>query len=389
MLTTVLEVLGLLAVPLLVGLNAFFVAAEFSLVTVRWTRVEELVAEKKFGALAVRFAVEHLDDAIAATQLGITFASLALGWVGEPTLAHLIQPLFSGFPAWWSDAATHAVAIGIAFLLITFLHVVLGELAPKAIALERAEDVALVVAGPLLAFGRVFRPFIHVMNSAGNWVVRALRLPPVSQRHLVHSVDELTMLLEETRAAGAITPDEASYARNVFQLSEKTAGEIMVPSERVVTIFLHATEEEILATTRESAHTRMPVWEGSRDHIVGIVNTKDLFHLFSLRGLVILMDAMYPALFVSPDISLTRLLLLIRREKRPMAVVRDSAGKLLGIVTLEDILEEIVGEIEDEHDSRPGGPGAREARGPPATGGTARDAEITAPPPREGALPRP
>ena len=367
--TFILDILGLLAVPLLVAMNAFFVAAEFSLVTVRWTRVEELVEEKKFGSLAVRYAVENLDDSIAATQLGITFASLALGWVGEPTVAHLVEPLFAGMPPWWSAAATHGTAIGIAFLGITFMHVVLGELAPKAIALERAEDVALLVAAPLLAFGRVFRPFIRVMNGAGNWVVRALRLPPVSQRHLVHSVDELTMLLEETKAAGAITPDEASYARNVFELSEKTAREIMIPREKVVALSLLASEDEVLATARDSAHTRMPVWEGTPDNIVGIVNTKDLFHLFSLKGLVILMDAMYPPVFVHPDISLARLLLIFRREKRPMAVVRDPAGRILGIVTLEDILEEIVGEIEDEHDARLPHGGAQRPPVPPTSGG--------------------
>jgi CBS domain containing-hemolysin-like protein len=366
--TYLLDILGLLMVPLLVALNAFFVAAEFSLVTVRWTRVEQLVEEKKFGALAVRFAVEHLDDAVAATQLGITFASLALGWVGEPTIAHLIEPLFAGIPAPWSVAASHAAAIGIAFLLITFLHVVLGELAPKAIALERAEDVALLVAGPLLAFARVFRPFIRVMNGAGNWVVRALRLPPVGQRHLVHSVDELTMLLEETKAAGAITPDEASYARNVFELSEKTAQEIMVPREKVVMLPVTASEDEVLETARDTAHTRMPVWEDTQDNIVGIVNTKDLFHLFSLKGLVILMDAMYPPLFVLPDVSLARLLLLFRREKRPMAVVRDRAGVFLGIVTLEDVIEEIVGEIEDEHDVGMAYGGVRHTAGSAAPG---------------------
>ena len=350
MFTFILDLLGLLAVPLLVAMNAFFVAAEFSLVTVRWTRVEELVEEKKFGALAVRHAVENLADAVAATQVGITFASLALGWVGEPTIAHLIEPAFAGIPPPWTAVATHATAIGIAFLAITFMHVVLGEQVPKAIALERAEDVALLTAGPTLAFARVFRPFIRVISVATNGVVKALRLPPLSQRHLVHSVDELTMLLEETRAAGAITPDEASYARNVFELSEKTAGEIMVPREKVVMLSVLASEDEVLATARDSAHTRMPVWEDTQDNIVGIVNTKDLFHLFSLKGLVILMDAMYPALFVTPDVSLARLLLLFRREKRPMAVVRDRAGKFLGIVTLEDVVEEIVGEIEDEHD---------------------------------------
>src|SRR5688572_21135153 len=171
-----IELLGLLFVPVLVGLNGFFVAAEFSLVTVRWTRVEELVKRGRFGAQAVRQAVEKLDDAIAATQLGITFASLALGWLGEPSLAHLIEPLFRPLSGFWGVAATHTLAVAIAFLLITYLHVVLGELAPKAIALQRAEDVAVLVAGPLLTFGRLFRPFIKVMNGTGNWVVRLLRL---------------------------------------------------------------------------------------------------------------------------------------------------------------------------------------------------------------------
>jgi CBS domain containing-hemolysin-like protein len=363
---SIVDVLGLLVVPVLVGMNGFFVAAEFSLVTVRWTRVEELVEKGKFGAIAVRDAVEKLDDAIAATQLGITFASLALGWIGEPALVHLIEPLFAPLPDVLGTALSHGVAVSIAFLLITFMHVVLGELAPKAIALQRAEDVALIVAGPLLTFGRVFRPFIRLMNGAGNWVVRLLRLPPVSARHLVHSADELSMLVEESQEAGAITPDEASYARNVFELSEKTVRDVMVPRDKVVTLLLHASEEEVLATARDTAHTRMPVWEENPDNVVGIVNTKDLFHLFSLRGLVNLMDAMYTPLFIGPDVSLATALRIFRRERKPMAVVRDTAHGFLGIVTLEDILEEIVGEIEDEHDVRmPHGtlrePGARPA----------------------------
>jgi len=346
----VLDLVRLLAVPLLVGLNGFFVAAEFSLVTVRWTRVDQLVDEGKFGSIAVRAAVEKLDDAIAATQLGITCASLALGWIGEPALAHLIEPLFRALPGFLGPAATHAVAVAIAFMIITFLHVVLGELAPKAIALQRAEDVALVVAGPLLTFGRVTRPFIKVMNGTGNWVVRMLRLPPLTARHTVHSVDELSMLIDETRDAGAIPEDQASYVRNVFELADKKVRDVMVPREKVITIPINASEEDVLEVARDTAHTRMPVWEGDPNNIVGIVNTKDLFHLFSLKGLVILMDAIYPPLFVSPDQSVARLLRIFRREHRPMAVVRDANGSFLGIITLEDILEEIVGDIEDEHD---------------------------------------
>ncbi len=356
-----LSAFGLLSVALLVATNAFFVAAEFALVTVRWTRVEQLVEEGKFGATAVREAVEKLDDAIAATQLGITFASLALGWIGEPTLAHLIEPLFEGLPGPWSAAATHAVAIAIAFLLITYLHVVLGELAPKAIALQRAEDVALIVAGPLLTFGHLFGPLIRAMNRSGNLVVRLLRLPPVTSRHLVHSVGELSMLVEETQEAGIMPEDQASYVRNVFRLTDKKVKDVMLPREKVVTLSLSASEEEILGTCRQTAHTRMPVWEGDPDNIVGIVNTKNLFHLFSLKGLVLLMDAMYPPAFVDPEQPVARLLATFRRTRRPMAVVRDAAGRFVGIVTLEDILEEIVGELEDEHDPAPplpAGPGA-------------------------------
>jgi CBS domain containing-hemolysin-like protein len=346
----ILDYLSLIAVPILVALNGFFVAAEFALVTVRWTRVEELVEQGRFGALAVRDAVEKLDDAIAATQLGITFASLALGWVGEPALAHIFEPWFAAIPGPWGVAVTHAAAVALAFLLITFLHVVLGELAPKAIALQRAEDVALIVAGPLLVFGRVFRPFIKTMNGAGNWVVRQLRLPPLSKTHGVHSVEELAMLVEETQEAGVLPAQEAAFVRNVFELSDKIVRDVMVPREKVVTVPVNASEEEVLATARDTAHTRLPVWEGSPDNICGIVNTKDLFHLFSLKGIVILMDAIYPPIFIGPDQPVADLLRTFKREKRQMAVVQNKDQKFLGIVTLEDILEEIVGEIEDEHD---------------------------------------
>jgi CBS domain containing-hemolysin-like protein len=344
------DIVRLIGVLLLVLMNGYFVAAEFSLVTIRWTRVEQLVEERKFGASAVQHTVENLDDAIAATQLGITFASLALGWIGEPALAHLIEPLFHWLPGFIGVAATHAVAVTLAFMIITFLHVVLGELAPKAVALQRAEDVALLVAGPLLVFGRVFRPFIQFMNGSGNWVVRQLRLPPLPTHKSVHSIDELMLLVEETEEAGVIPGDQADYLENVFTLSEKKVREVMVPRDRVVGLPLSATEDEVLDTARRHAHTRMPIWDGDPDNVVGIVNTKDLFHLFSLRGLVVLMDAMYPALFVSPDDSVARLLATLRRDRRHLAVVRDEAGRFMGIVTLEDILEEIVGEIEDEHD---------------------------------------
>ena len=344
------DYLTLAAVPLLVLLNGCFVAAEFALVTVRWTRVEEMVEEGKFGALMVREAVERIDSTIAATQLGITFTSLGLGWVGEPTIVHIVQPLFAFLPPVWHIAAAHAVAVTVAFLIITFLHVVLGELVPKALALKRAEHVALLVAFPLLLFGRMFRPFIRLMKNSAALVIRLLRLPPIEKATEVHSVDELAMLVEETQEAGVIPEQEASIVRSVFELSDKVVRDIMIPREKVVTIPINASEDEVLAVARDTAHTRLPVWEGSPDNIVGIVNTKDLFHLFSLRGIVILMDATYPPIVVDPDRRVADLLRTFKREKRPMAIVRGHDNHFLGIVTLEDILEEIVGEIEDEHD---------------------------------------
>jgi CBS domain containing-hemolysin-like protein len=345
------EVLGLLSVPLLVLLNSFFVAAEFALVAVRRTKVEEMVRKKRAGAEAVQKATKHLDDAIAATQLGITLASLALGWVGEPAIAHLLDPLLNLFPVQWADTASHSLSAIIAFTTITFLHVVVGELAPKALALQRPDEISLFVASPLLIFAKITRPAILLMNGVGNWIVRSLGFQPVSGHQMVHSVEELSLLVEETRQAGMMPADQAEYLRNVFRLSSKCVCDIAVPLDRTATLEVHAPEEKVLETVREGAHTRMPVYDRDINNVIGIVNTKDLFYLFSLRGVVVLVDALYPPLFFPPNMSVALALREFRRSKRQMAVVKDNdTGRVLGIVTLEDILEEIVGEIEDEHD---------------------------------------
>lgn len=348
------NLLGALSIPLLVLLNAFFVAAEFALVAVRRTRVEEMINQGRSGALAVRQAVSHLDDAIAATQLGITLASLALGWIGEPAVSHLIEPLFQHLPGTWSELASHSLSAALSFTFITFLHVVIGELAPKAIALQRPDDVALVIAAPLLLFAKIARPVVLMMNGVGNWIVRRLGFEPVSGHQMVHSVEELSLLVEETRRAGVLPPDQAKYLRNVFRLSSKSVGEIVVPREKVAALELHASEEEVLEAVREGAHTRMPVYDVEFDHVVGIINTKDLFYLFSLRGVVTLIDAMYPPVRFPAKMSVALALREFRRQKKHLAVVSDEYGRSLGIITLEDVMEEIVGEIEDEHDAPEG-----------------------------------
>lgn len=346
----VLHIVGLLSVPALVALNGLFVAAEFALVSVRKTRIEELIQRGEASAQAVLRAIEHLDDSIAATQLGITLASIGLGFLGEPALAALIRPLFLYLPDGWQGVTTHSVATLLAFFLITFAHVVFGELIPKSVALQMPDRAALWLASPLMLFARFTRPVINLMNGTGNGLLRLAGFRSTSGEDMVHSVEELLLLIEDTEEAGILEPDQADLVENVFRLTNKRVGACMVPRERMATLELNTAPEQILEAVRSSAHTRMPVYEGEVDNIVGIVNTKDLFYLFSLQGVVILQDALYPALFLPPEESIANALRLFRKAHRPMALVRDNAGRILGLITLEDVVEEIVGELEDEHD---------------------------------------
>jgi CBS domain containing-hemolysin-like protein len=345
-----INLLGLLMIPALILLNAFFVAAEFALVALRRTRIEELVGQKVAGAVAVEQASNQLDKSIAATQLGITLASIALGWVSEPALARLLRPLFADWLGDWSDTATHTASVGTAFALITFMHVVFGEFVPKSMALQSSDRMALSVARPFLVFVRLTRPLILLINVAGNGVLRMLGYKPASAAEMVHSVEELELLIEDIEEAGILDAEQADIVQNVFRLSNKRVKDCMMPREKMAVLELTTPSDKVLEAVRQGAHTRMPVYEGQLDKIVGIVNTKDLFYLFSLRGVAILEDALYPALFLKPDESMGTALKLFRNAHRPMALVRNEDGKVLGLVTLEDVLEEIVGDIEDEHD---------------------------------------
>ncbi len=347
------QVLGLLSIPALIILNALFVAAEFSLVAVRKTRIEELVHNGVRGARAVQGAIASLDRTIAATQLGITLTSLGLGWLGEPALVEFLRPAFQLVPLLDSRLAIHSAATGLAFLLITYLHVVFGEFIPKSLALQSPDRIALWVAQPLIVFEKLARPLIVVIRGTGNGILRLLGVKPMHGEQALHSVEELLLLIEDTEEAGLLDADQAEFAQNVFRLSGKQVADCMVPREKMAALEVTTPPDDILAVVRQNAHTRMPVYEGQVDRIVGIVNTKDLFYLFSLRGFVVLEDALYPALFLKPDESVAMALKLFKSSKRPMALVRDDEGHIKGLITLEDILEEIVGDIEDEHDRRP------------------------------------
>ena len=346
----VLDLVRLSAVPLLVLLNGLFVAAEFALVAVRKTRIEEMVRLGQKRAKAAERAINRLDRSIAATQLGITLASLALGWVAEPALAHLLEPLFASLPGGWSGAATNSAAVALAFLLITFLHVTFGELIPKNVALQATDRVVLWLAAPLVAFSRITRPLTLLMTVTANQVLRLFGYQPSHGEEAVHSVEELLLLIEDTEEAGVLDADTADYLENVFRLSGKKVRDCMIPADKMMALELNTPPEGVLEAVRKGAHTRMPVYEGNVNNIVGIVNTKNLFFLFSLKGVVVLEDALYPALYLSPDESLATALRLFKKSRRPMALVRDDAGKILGLLTLEDVLEEIIGDIEDEHD---------------------------------------
>ncbi|MFQ3592275.1 MAG: hemolysin family protein [Gemmataceae bacterium] len=349
-----LDLLLLSLVPALVVLNGLFVAAEFALVSVRKTRIEEMVAKGVRGATSVLTAIRQLDDAIAATQLGITIASIGLGVVAEPALAHLIEPiLHSWVPDGWKLMTAHSVAWIIAFGAITYLHVVFGELIPKSVALQMPDRTALWLAAPLLVFSRLARPIIWAMNGTGNWLLKRAGFRGATGEAMVHTVEELILLIEDTEEAGILDEEQADLVENIFLLRDKRVGDCMVPRDKMMALELNTPPDKVLEAVRSGAHTRMPVYEGDPDNIVGVVNTKDLFFLFSLRGIVVLQDALYEPLYLRPTEKVSTALRLFRKAHRPMALVRDEEGKILGLITLEDVLEEIVGELQDEHDSPP------------------------------------
>ncbi len=346
-----------LLIPVLVFCNAIFVAAEFSLVTVRRTRLEELAAKRTPGITLAMLALDRLDHMLAATQLGITMASLALGWIGEPGLARVLEPLFRFLPESWGPVAAHTVATIVAFAGITFIHIVAGELAPRTVAIRIPDVVVRTLAGPLLAFERAGRPFIRLTSWAGTTLVRLMGFAPASHAQHAHSVEELQLIVEDVSEAGRMTAEHAELLKNAFRLPAKKVGQTMVPLKDAALLDLRSTPDQILSAVQDSVHTRFPVCDGDRSRIVGIVNAKDLFYIYSSSGLIHLADAMYPATWAPSDRSIADQLKEFRKIRRQMAVVVDAAGRAIGLITLEDIIEELVGDIEDEHDVR----GVREA----------------------------
>jgi putative hemolysin len=341
--------LGLIAVVVLVLANGFFVATEFAIVAVRRSRLQQLAVEGHASARAAQDVVGHLDSYIAACQFGITMASLALGWLGEPALSHLLEPPLERVVGYFAPAAAHGVAVGVAFAVITALHIVIGELAPKGLALQRAERTALWVARPMQLFYMVFRWPITALNAVGNGVLRLVGLQPAAGHEMVHTVEELRLLVTSSQAAGIVEESEARIASRAFHFADLTAGDLMTPRTEVEAIPVTATHDEVLNRALTGVHSRLLVYDGSLDDVVGVLHVRDLLGVlgqrpdqFNVRSLL------RPVLTVPESKPADDLLDEMRAARRQLAVVIDEYGGTAGITTLEDLVEALVGRIDEE-----------------------------------------
>jgi len=354
--------LRVLLVILLIAANAFFVAAEFALVSVRDTRLQQLISARRIGARIVMRLHQRLPDVLAGVQLGVTLASLILGWIGEPVVAEMIRPAIGRIPH--AGLYAHAIAVGISFILISYLLVILGEIVPKSVALQRAERVALAVAGPMDVFLTISRPFLYVMNVSANTVLRAFGSRQI-RSWAAHSPDELKLIVAASRRFGLIPQFQEQMIAHALDLTEITVREVMVPRNRIFSLPSSLTLDEAVARVVEEQHSRVPVYDVQRgpEHIIGTLYAKDLMRWVRLRlslsptqpasyrlGRMPISQIMRDVLVVPETKPLSDLLLEFKQRKRHLAVVVDEFGSTAGVVTVEDVLEQLVGEIEDEFD---------------------------------------
>lgn len=341
---------NLFIIAFLLFANGFFVASEFAMVKVRKTRIEQLVNEGNFNAKIALEALKDLDKFIAAVQLGVTISSIGLGWVGESTLAEIIEPVFVFLPGVSKTIATHTVSVSVAFGLITFFHVVLGELIPKSIALEYTEKTALLVARPMQFLTFIFNPFIWLLNGFGNFVLKLLNIPHSHKGSLVHSTEELDMLVNASYDGGVLNETEKDMLHNVFKFSDLTAKQVMIPRTDMVCIPADMPLEELNKLAMENQYTRYPVYEEDIDHITGLVHVKDLYSLSINDEVCPISKIRRDILMVPETMTMDNLVLEFKKRKGQMAIVVDEFGGTSGLLTLEDVIEEIFGDVQDEFD---------------------------------------
>jgi CBS domain containing-hemolysin-like protein len=357
--------LRVFVIVLLVAANAFFAAAEFSLVSVRDTRIQQLIEARRIGARIVQKLHRNLDEVVNGVQLGITVTSLTLGWVGEPILSHIVEPYTGEVPH--ANIYAHGIAIALAFSLITCLHVILGELVPKSLALQRAEQVALAVAAPMDVFLTLARPFIYLMSRAAGSVLRIFGGRKVRQGP-VHSPDELKLIVTASRQLGQIPEFQEEMIHNALELENISVREVMVPRPDIFSLPGDLTLDEALARVVDEQHSRIPVYDPQRgpEHIIGVLYSKDLMRWTRLRltanpvqpiatriAAMKISQIMRDVLVVPETKVLVELLEEFKQRKRHLAVVVDEFGSTAGVITVEDVLEQLVGEMEDEFDVAP------------------------------------
>ncbi|CKF13707.1 hemolysin-like protein [Streptococcus pneumoniae] len=338
-------------VAILIAFTGFFVAAEFAIVKVRSSRIDQLVAEGKRGALAAKKVTTNLDEYLSACQLGITVTAMGLGWLGEPTIEKLLHPLFEKWNL--NPSISSVLTFGLAFMIMTYLHVVVGELAPKTMAIQKAEKVTLLLAGPLMMFYKVMYPFIWVLNGSARVVTGLFGLKPASEHEVAHTEEELRLILSDSYESGEINQAEYKYVNNIFEFDNRIAKEIMVPRTEIVGFYLEDSVEEHMKVIQNERYTRYPIFGEDKDDIIGMVNVKDFFIRYMTedqKDLSSIRSYMRPIIEVMETTPIHDLLLQMQKKRIPMAVLYDEYGGTAGIVTLEDILEEIVGEIRDEYD---------------------------------------
>jgi CBS domain containing-hemolysin-like protein len=335
---------------LLVFLNGFFVAAEFAMVKVRTSQLELKAQSGNYLAGVARNLVSKLDGYLAATQLGITLASLGLGWIGEPVVAKIIINLMTIAGIEISPELAHSIALPIAFLIITILHIVFGELAPKSLAIQRSQRTVMIIALPLKFFFYIFRPFIWLLNGFANLLLKAIGIASV-QGQEVHSSDELKYLVKQGKESGEIEQADYDIIKNAFEFSERTAKQIMIPRTQVLAIDINDFQESMLENLIEENYSRIPCYADSLDNIVGVVYLKDILIKLRKNDPIKISAIMRSVLMIPETKRIAQLLKEFQSKHQQIAVVIDEYGGTQGIVTMEDILEELVGEIQDEYDN--------------------------------------
>ena len=339
---------NLVAIVVLIAMNAFFVASEFSIVKIRASRLETLIKDGVKEAESAKKVTEHLDAYLSVTQLGITIASLGLGWIGEPTIIRILEPVFELFTL--PKNLEHTIAFVLGFSIITALHIVLGELVPKSLSIQKTEQVVLFVSGPLIFFDKIFYPAVWFMNHVANWVLSLFGVKSASEQEEAHNEEEIRLLMEESHKQGYIDKSELTYLDNVFEFSDRRAGEIMVPRTDMVCLYLEDDFEESLKVALKEKMTRYPVCDEDKDHVVGVIHVIDMLQAVKNGGKVDLRKLMRAPLIVPESMDISKLLRMMQKRRAQMAILADEYGGTAGILTLEDILEEIVGEIQDEFD---------------------------------------